>query len=253
MVGLQEIKFRRRPGFDPRPARVPFSDGEGPESLRSFATTHWGLQQAVTPVMARAARAIQHQVVGRGHHFSEVEGNNVVNYRPDSERSPLHAEAHRACTMNLLRVAGFLAPDAEVGEMVWLACHEVGFHVDDDLAVNDAFLVWHVAGPAKGIEFPNMGFGLVTQPGDAVLFDGLQPHGVRTLAHAKRPFRDSNACDDPPTREADLTVYLSVDVPLTPPLRSRMGICTAPNARERSAPGFMVHNATGRTRLRLRG
>lgn len=242
---MREHKFRRRGGFDSKQI-VTVSTCEG-EMGRSFATRHWGFSIDVPSPIADAARAVQAAAFADGETQSDMFNNRVMNFRPSA--GGVQPEQFLPLTKNL-RAAFGVDAGSEVERTMWLVCHEVEFHEDIVLADSSAFLIWHVGGPAKAVDFPNLGFGVVMEPGDALLFDGMQPHGVRQVSQAGQCFGRSYQAVDVPATPAEITVFLSMDVPLTPELSEKMGIIygTSP------MPGCVaasVDEATGRTDLKF--
>lgn len=108
--------------------------------------------------------------------------------------------------------------------MAWLMTHEVAFHNDWPQAEERCFLVWHAAGPKKSCDFPGLGRGFITQPGDAILFDPAQPHGVRVAGAAGQAFRNLDDVHEALNKPSDITVYLSLDLRWTRPLEQRLGV-----------------------------
>lgn len=232
-------RFTRRRGFDSRKI-IPTAWGDG-EGGRSCGTRFWGAHAPVPAGMADQARVIQAHAHADGDARNELDHNRVFNLRMP-EPGP-HAEAFTPHAARVLRA--FEVSPAEKAQAIWLVCHEVEFHDDPELAAQSAFIVWHVAGPAKAIDFPNLGFGVVTQLGDALLFDGMQPHGVRLPAFAGKSFRRKDERSPHPHQEADeITVYFSIDVPLTPALAERMKIRSGPTG-EFSSITTSVDPSTG--------
>lgn len=242
---MREHLFRRRRGFDSTQI-VTVSTYEG-EMGRSFATRHWGFTHQVPGLIAKAARAIQTEAFADGVTQSDLWGNRVMNFGPRA--AELQAENFLPLTNNV-RAAFGVDASAEVERSMWLVCHEVEFHEDIVLADSAAFLIWHVGGPAKAVDFPNLGFGVVMEPGDALLFDGMQPHGVRLVKKAGLSFGRGCQAIDPPETAEDITVFLSLDVPLTPELSKKMGIKygTSPMS---GCVNASVDEATGRAELRF--
>lgn len=213
-------RFPRRRGFDSRKIiSTAWDDGE---QGRSCGTRFWGAHASVPAGMADQARAIQVHGHTDADARNELDHNRVFNLRMP-EPGP-HAGAFTHHAAQVLQCFG--VPREEKSDALWLICHEVEFHDDPELAADSAFIVWHVAGPAKAIDFPNLGFGVVTQLGDALLFDGMQPHGVRLPAFAGKSFRREDDRSPHPHHDAsEITVYFSIDVPLTPDLAEKMKIC----------------------------
>lgn len=95
-----------------------------------------------------------------------------------------------------------------------------------------------------------MGFGVELRPGDALLFDGMQPHAVRVANRAAVPFaKESCAEDDLPQTAEGLSVFYSIDVALDEPVCRRMGI-TLSTSRKAHLLDFTVDAATGRATIR---
>ena len=193
--------------------------------------------------MAAAGRGLQDLVMNQGQDWSQVRSNAVANLRPDASELQAHNFLHHAKAL-------FAAFDAELVPTVpmWLVVHEVGFHLDEDLAEDVGFVVWHVAGAPKAVDFPNMGCGVVMSPGDVILFDGMQPHGVRLPHYAGQEFTKPDECEVLPQTPEDLTVFYAIDLPLTPVLDRMLGIRRGTRRSDRSVR-FETDNASGRTRL----
>ncbi len=223
---MQEHKFRRRAGIggDRCIVQLTQDDAATQPLRRSLAACHWGTQLAIPAQLARAARLVQARTLAdeAHHNWYSLMSNNVANVELPSGRGASHA-ALRADVQQLL---DRFTPGLQVRGALWLACHEVLFHVDEALAEEAAFVVWHVGGPAKVVDFPNMGFGVTMQMGDALLFDGMQPHGVCLPRYAGRSFprREGTTLRKPPASPEDVTVFYSIDVELTPTLEDLLQI-----------------------------
>lgn len=108
--------------------------------------------------------------------------------------------------------------------MTWLMAHEVAFHNDWPQGQDSCFLVWHVAGPEKSCDFPTLGRGVITRPGDAIMFDPALPHGLRIAGAAGQAFVNLDKVHEAPKAPADVTIFLSLDLRWTPSLEKLLGV-----------------------------
>lgn len=188
---------------------------------RTFASRFWGFHLPVPAAMSKAASFIQREASEDIFFQGEIAGNLVVNMQGHEHQEA--AEEQRQHAKPLLKGFGIRAPMDDLS-CAWLVCDEAGFHEDFHMALDEVFCIWHVAGPAKAVDFPSLGFGVVMNQGDALLFDGLQPHGVRRSDKAGMIFECSDEAARLPSTMDDLTVFYSLDIPLTSAIQRKMKI-----------------------------
>jgi hypothetical protein len=233
-----------------------YGEGTAPNELRHLAKRHWCAQVNPDAKTLASAQAIQQLSLVFRDAAGEMASYNVGNFSRVSrakEDARLHSIPFEVPTEAVRRSSPVLAAfgltlrDLKDSDCNWLTADEVLFHADEMMAEDRAFLVWQVAGPAKTLEFSALGIGLHTSVGTAVLFDGLQPHAVRSSKNAGRPFKKN--CEHIRLKEdlraRDIAVYLSMDVPLTPALCELMQIDVAQSQDELEETRLEVKEYTG--------
>ena len=107
-------------------------------------------------------------------------------------------------------LAPALRPDFE-----WYQCRGAFFHND---AHYDArlFGIWGIAGPPAELVFPRAALRLDAGPGNIIVFDPFEVHGV--LA----PTCSAYAVDD--YRDAEASVFLGFELDITPAIATAFGI-----------------------------
>lgn len=216
---MQLHHFPARQSIDWHNARVNCEDDGA--ATRTIAPRVLGYSLAIPRDIAAAARKAQQEVFkdfSKGH--STLCENDVCDA---SLLRYLGRDSQLDFLVVWLHEQGLVQPDYAL-DANWLTAHEVGFHTDPTHAFQGAFLVWQVAGPAKAVDFPQVGQSYFMQVGDALLFDGASPHGLRLPEMAGQVFEDAGAVFHPPQGPDDITVYVSVELPWFADLERILGV-----------------------------
>ncbi len=104
-------------------------------------------------------------------------------------------------------------------QLHWYACRGACFHSDAHFA-DVLFGAWCVAGPAREIVFPRLDLRVAAAPGDWVVFDPFEPHGVLD------PGASGYASER--YRRAAANVFVGFEILLAAPVRAAFGVLDAP-------------------------
>jgi hypothetical protein len=118
----------------------------------------------------------------------------------------------------------------------WYACRGAFFHHDAHFS-RVLFGAWCVGGPPREIVYPRLSLRLAAQPGDVVVFDPFEPHGV--LDPGETTYRRERYLD------AEPSVFVGFELALGAPIEQDFSIGSAPSGGPRLSSRTPINAETG--------
>jgi hypothetical protein len=121
-------------------------------------------------------------------------------------------------------------------EFEWYACRGARFHNDAHYA-DVLFGAWCAAGPPREVVFARSGLRVPAAPGDWVVFDPFEPHGV--LDPGARQYRREQY------EGAPVSLFIGFELELDEHARSAFGIGPVQPGAPLLSSGVAIHAETG--------
>lgn len=128
-------------------------------------------------------------------------------------------------------LAALLRPNFE-----WYGCRGAAFHNDAHYA-DVLFGAWCLAGPDRALVFPRLALSVPTTPGDFVVFDPFEPHGVLRAGqtcYARTDYENTQP-----------SLFLAFELQLAEAARERFGVGAAPAGATELSSRAAVNAETG--------